>query len=100
MTVAATSPFAARSEHCRRVGSWSLGGIAHGPGNPVATVHLLDRSHVIVVKVEAEDVGVLADAVGVGALRKHRIPLLDGPAQQDLRLAHTVGDGCDRVVAE
>ena len=51
--------------------------------------------HILVVDVESEDVGVLPDAVGVGALRKHRIPLLDGPTQQDLGLVHTVLFGHD-----
>src|SRR5262249_58964189 len=85
-------PLAGSEHRCRLPGrgSRSLRGIAHGPGNPVATVHFLDRSHVLVVEVEAEDVGVPPDAVGVGALREHRISLLDGPAQQGLCLAHTV----------
>src|SRR5262249_27010154 len=52
-----------------RVGSRRLRGISHGPGNAVATIHLRDRGHVLVVDVEAEDVGVLPNAVGALALR-------------------------------
>lgn len=78
-----SSSFLASASSCgRRKGrSRCLRGIADRPGNPVAAVHLLDRSHVLVVDVESEDVGVLPNAVGVRALRQHWVPLLDGPAQ-------------------
>src|SRR5687768_11059207 len=47
-----------------------LGGIADGPGDAVTAIHLLDRSHVLIIDVEAEDVGVRPNALGVRALRK------------------------------